>query len=417
MNNPSPQRLLLSLFHKAVETADARHLLNSDYLSPLWPVSHKGRTIVIGAGKAASAMAVAVENIWTEMSGASKQMISQANTPLSGLVITPYGYGLKTNHIQSIEAAHPVPDQQGVKAASDILRMIDNLTAEDLVICLISGGGSALMVQPPPNVALHDKQNLTKALLQSGATIKEINSVRKHLSLIKGGRLAAKALPAQLITFAISDVVGDDPSLIASGPTVGDPSCREDALAILETYNIQLPPTIESWLLSPLAETPKPGDAAFTAGSYHLITTPGKVLSEVMRFAASQGLTCHNLGASIEGEARDVGYDHSRVVKANGDRGGHIFLSGGELTVTMRGTGKGGPNTEYLLSLAIALDGAPDVYALACDTDGKDGSENNAGAYITLIALPGPKRLVSIHNIISITMMLIVSLPAWGISL
>lgn len=352
--------LLLSLFNAALAAGDPlqcvpRHL----------PAQPRGRTLVIGAGKAAAAMARAVEDHWPG--------------PLSGLVITRYGHGHPCRRIEVVEAAHPVPDIQGVTAARRIVNLVRNLSVDDLVICLISGGGSSLMCLPPDDVSLADKQSLTQSLLRSGATIDEINTVRRHLSLIKGGRLAQACYPARVVTLMISDVPGDDLSTIASGPTIRDLTSSIDALAILSRYDIAPPSSIIRHLNA--AQDEAISERIFENVENHLIATPAMALEAAAAAARSQGVKAIILGDAIEGEARDVAATMAQT--AVSARMPCVLLSGGETTVTIRGTGRGGRNTEFLLALAIELGGHDQIHALACDTDGIDGSEDNAGAIIT----------------------------------
>jgi hydroxypyruvate reductase len=306
---------------------------------------------------------------------------------LSGLVVTRYGHSVPTSKIKVIEANHPVPDAAGLAAAKQIQESVFDLGPDDLVICLISGGGSALLALPAPGVGLEDKQAIGSALLKSGASIHEFNCVRKHLSAIKGGRLALAAAPARVVTLLISDVPGDDPSVIASGPTVPDPTTRAEAVAVLEKYRIDVSPAVRAFLRSPEAETPKPGDTCFVKNQIHLIATSQDALEAAAEVARKYGVTPLILGHAIEGEARAVALVQAEIAKQISSSGQPapspcLLLSGGETSVTVRGSGRGGRNTEFLLALAIALEGNPDVFALACDTDGIDGMENNAGAVI-----------------------------------
>ena len=365
----SPHAFLRSLFAAAVAAADPaaclpRHL----------PSAPKGRTLVIGAGKAAAAMARAVEAHWPG--------------ELSGLVVTRYGHGVPCKRIEVIEAAHPVPDAAGQIAAARMLAVVQELTSDDLVLVLVSGGGSALLALPFDGITLAEKQQMNRALLKSGASISEMNCVRKHLSAIKGGRLAAAACPARLLTLVISDVPGDDPAVVASGPTVADPSTCADALAILQNYRIAVPPPVEDLLRSGLSETPKPGDVCFAHCETRVIATAQGSLAAAAEAARAAGVTPLILGDAIEGEAREVakvmaGLARSCALHGVPARPPCVLLSGGETTVTVRGQGRGGRNAEFLLALALALDGAPGIHALACDTDGIDGSEDNAGALLS----------------------------------
>jgi len=329
---------------------------------------------VVGAGKAAAAMARAVEANW-------RGDLDR----LSGLVVTRYGHGVPCQRIEVIEAAHPVPDAAGAQAAERILRSVGGLSADDLVLCLISGGGSALLAMPAAGLTLADKQAVNRALLRSGAAIAEMNCVRKHLSAIKGGRLAAAAAPARVVSLLISDVPGDDPAIIASGPTVADPSTVADARAILERYGIDAPAAVRAHLAAAADETPKPGDPRLASAETHIIARPQDSLEAAAAAAQQAGITPIILGDAIEGEAREVARAMAETARqaAREHQTPCVLLSGGETTVTVRGQGRGGRNAEFLLALAIALDGAPGIFALACDTDGIDGSEDNAGAIIT----------------------------------
>jgi glycerate 2-kinase len=326
---------------------------------------------VIGAGKASAAMARALERAWPG--------------PLEGLVITRYGYEVPCERIEIVQAAHPVPDQAGLDATQRLLKFVEGLTADDLVIALISGGGSALLVGPAPGLTLADKQAVNKALLASGASIGEMNCVRRHLSAVKGGRLAAACHPAKVVTLLISDVPGDLPADIASGPTVGDASTRADALAVIERYRVEVPAAVRAWLEDPASETLKPGDPRLGRGEMHMITAPQMALEAAARVARQAGYEPHILGDSLEGEARDVGKVLGGLARQVALRDQPfkppcVLLSGGETTVTIRGKGRGGRNVEFLLSLAVALDGLPGVHAIAGDTDGVDGAEEIAGA-------------------------------------
>lgn len=353
MNSPGAR--LEALMRTGLAAADPARPLAAHLPEP-----PKGRTVVVGAGKAAASMARALEEAWPP------------SAPLSGLVVTRYGYGLALRRIDCLEAAHPLPDEKGAKAAQRILDSVQGLSADDLALALISGGGSALLTLPAMGLSMDEKRRVTKALLASGAPIRDINTVRKHLSAIKGGRLAAAAYPASVLTLAVSDVAGDDPSIIASGPTVGDPTTIEDAKAILVRYGIDLPPTF--------SETPKPDDFRLARADCRLILKPADMLAAVKAAAEKQGLSVIDLGDRVEGEARDVAKAHAELARAA--KPGTLILSGGELTVTLKGQGQGGPNGEYLLALSLALKGAPNIHALAIDTDGIDGSCDNAGAMI-----------------------------------
>ena len=343
-------------------------------LPPHLPPPPKGRTIVIGAGKASAAMARALEDHWSG--------------PLEGLVVTRYGYEVPCERIEIVQAAHPVPDAAGIEAAQRIRQLVTGLTADDLVIALISGGGSSLLVAPGEGLTLADKQAVNTALLHSGASISEMNCVRRHLSSLKGGRLAAVCHPAQVLTLLISDVPGDDPIDIASGPTVGDPTTCADALAIVERYRISVPPAVRHLLESGAGETIKPGDPRLQGIQTRMITAPQIALEAAAQVARDAGITPYILGDSLEGEARDLGKAMAGITRQVALHGQPfktpcVLLSGGEATVTLRGTGRGGRNVEFLLSLGVALNGLPGVYALAGDTDGVDGAEEIAGALLT----------------------------------
>lgn len=362
-----PEDLLQRLFQTAVGAAQPalclpRHL----------PPPPKGRTVVIGAGKASAAMARAVEENWPG--------------PLEGLVVTRYGHAVPCRRIRIVEAGHPVPDAAGLAAAGDILALVGELGADDLVLCLISGGGSSLMTLPAEGIGLADKMAVNKALLRSGASISEMNCVRKHLSAIKGGRLAAAAHPARIVTLLISDVPGDDPSVIASGPTVPDVTTFADARAILERHGIAPPDAVTRFLREASVETLKPGDPAFERASTTLIAAPQASLEAAAAEALRHGVTPLILSDAIEGEARDVAKMHAAIARQAVRHGQPaappcVLLSGGETTVTVRGAGRGGRNAEFLLALTIALAGDAAIHALACDTDGIDGSEDNAGCF------------------------------------
>lgn len=363
-----PDALLRAMFDAAVATAHP-----SRCVPPHLPAPSKGRTIVIGAGKAAAAMARAVEQHW--------------QGPLTGLVITRYQHGELCTHIEVVEAGHPVPDAAGQAGAERMLSLLQGLTADDLVLCLISGGGSSLLSLAPHAVPLEDKRSVTKALLSCGAAIHEINCVRKHLSRIKGGRLALAAAPARVVSLMISDVPGDDLSVIASGPTVADPSTRQQALAVLHKYQIAAPDSVINWLNNPASETPKPNDPRLANVENILIATPQASLQAAAQVAQQAGVTPIILGDDLEGEARDCGGVHAALAQQCLHTGQPaqlpcVIISGGETTVTVRGNGRGGRNAEFLLSLGIALHGQTDTWCIACDTDGIDGTETNAGAII-----------------------------------
>ena len=369
MTTLDPRDFLHGLFGAALNVVGAATCLPPHLPAP--PV--KGRTLVIGAGKGAAAMARSVEQHW--------------KGELSGLVVTRYGHGEPCERIEVVEAAHPVPDEAGQAAAARMLDMVGSLTENDLVLCLISGGGSSLLALPAPGITLEQKQRLNKALLKSGAAISEINCVRKHLSSIKGGRLALACAPARVVTLLISDVPGDDPGMVASGPTLADPTTCGDALAVLQKYRIEIPANVLEHLVSGRGETPKPGQAGFERNSVHVIAVAQDALEAAAGYARAAGITPYILSDEIEGESRDVAIVHAALARQVARRGQPfakpcVILSGGETTVTVRGNGRGGRNAEFLLSLAVALNGQPGVHAIACDTDGIDGSEDNAGAVL-----------------------------------
>ena len=376
-----PREFLETLFRAAVTRALPLH--NTAACLPQPP---KGRTIVIGAGKAGGSMAQAVEAFWP------------ADAPLEGLVVTRYHHipprpeGL-AQRIELVEAAHPVPDAAGLLAAQRMLAMVQGLTQNDLVLCLISGGGSALLTLPADGLTLEDKQRINQALLSSGANISEMNCVRKHLSRIKGGRLAAACAPARVVTLTISDVPGDDPSIIASGPTVPDTTTCADALAILKRYGIDVPAAVLTQLENGALETPKPGDAVFSGHEVHMIATPQQSLEAAAAVASAAGLKAYILSDEMEGESREVGKVHAALARGVARKGQPfskpcVILSGGETTVTIRklpegvAKGRGGRAGEFCMGLALALQGQSGVYALAADTDGIDGVEDNAGAFV-----------------------------------
>jgi len=334
------------------------------------PERPKGRLVVVGAGKASAAMARAFEDAY--------------DGPLAGLVVTRYGHGVPCSRIEIVEAAHPVPDAAGLEAASRMLGLVAGLGPDDLVVALMSGGGSAVLSRPAPPVTLDEFRALTSALLKSGANIAEMNAVRKHLSTIAGGRLAAAAAPARVLTLAISDVPGDDPSTIGSGPTVPDPTTLADARAVLAKYGIAPSAAIAARLDDPSAETPK----SLAGAAYRLIAAPVQSLDAAAAAARAAGYAVHSLGPDLEGESRIVAALHAGLARdiragAGPVKAPCVLLSGGETTVTVRGTGRGGRNAEFALALAVALDGLPGVWALAGDTDGIDGTEDNAGALVT----------------------------------
>ena len=359
------RRLLRAMFDAAVAAASPALCV-----PPHLPLPPKGRTVVVGAGKAAASMAAAVEANWSE--------------PLEGLVVTRYGHSVPCEHIEVVEAAHPVPDEAGRVAARRILELAEGVGPDDLLLCLISGGGSALLALPAPGVTLEDKQAVNRELLRCGATISEINSIRKHLSAIKGGRLAAAAAPARVVSLIISDVPGDDPAVIASGPTAPDPTTSADARAILERYRVDVPTAIMAHLSSPASETLKLGGNDLNNVHNIVVATSKMALKRAAAVALEAGYRLQSLGDAIEGEAREVGVQHAdlaRVAAANANALPVAIISGGETTVTVSGKGRGGRNLEYLLSLGLRIEGQSRISALAADTDGIDGSEDNAGAF------------------------------------
>jgi hydroxypyruvate reductase len=368
---PSPRELLVKMFEAAIQAAQPDHCV-----PPHLPEPGKGKVLVIGAGKASAAMARALEKSWAGPLSA-----------LSGLVVTRYGYAVPCERIEIVEAAHPVPDEAGLRAAQRMMELVRGLGPDDTVICLISGGGSSLLPLPLAGITLEDKQLVNRALLTSGATINEMNCVRRHLSGIKGGRLAAACYPAHVVTLLISDVPGDRPSDIASGPTVGDPTTCADALAIVKRYGIALPAAVRDVLESGRGESVKPGDPRLARCETRMIATPQMALEAAAAVARDAGITPYILGNAIEGEARDVGKAMAGMAHQVAEFGQPfarpcVMLSGGETTVTVRGNGRGGRNVEFLLSLGLALEGRAGIHALAGDTDGVDGQEEIAGAVL-----------------------------------
>jgi hydroxypyruvate reductase len=366
---------LQSLFRAAVAAAHP-----STCLPPLLPAPPKGRLILLAAGKAAGSMAKVAENFYLD-----RQKLAPER--LAGVAVARHGYGRPTRVVEMIEAGHPIPDAAGLRAAERALALADAATADDLVLVLMSGGASANWIAPAAGVSFADKQAVTRALLRSGANIGEINTLRKHLSRIKGGRLARHAHPARLVTIAISDVPGDDPAVIGSGPTVPDPSTLADARAIVEKFKLELPEAVRRALEDPHNESPKPGDAVFADSTFALAARPADALRAVQTLVREAGYGCVMLGDNLEGEAREVAARHAalaRELRADGKRA--VILSGGELTVTIRGKGRGGPNQEYALALALGLAGMKAVAALAADTDGTDGGlgdpNDPAGAWV-----------------------------------
>jgi hydroxypyruvate reductase len=364
----NPRTLLNELFQCAIERADpAQHLAR--YL----PTPPTGQVCVVGAGKAAAAMAAALEHAWPG--------------PIAGLVLVPYGHAVPCRQIQVIEAGHPVPDAAGMSGARRILTLAQGLGTSDLLLCLLSGGGSALLTLPLPGLSLAEKQTLTRQLLASGATISEINTVRKHLSAIKGGRLATAAYPAASHSLLVSDVPGDDPAVIASGPTTADPTTRTQAQQIIAHFALNLPPPIAAVLASETAESPKPGADALSRSDTCIIASPKEVLAAAAALARAQGFVVINLGDRVEGPARQVARDQARklreLINGRTDSAPVLILPGGETTVEVKGRGCGGRNLEYLLALALELRSLPDTWAIACETDGIDGCSQAAGAILT----------------------------------
>lgn len=360
--------LLRQLADAAIRAADPAHRV-----PPILPPAPK-KAIVLGAGKASAAMARAIELAWPD-------------TDLSGVVVTRYGYEVACDRVEIVLAAHPVPDEAGREAARRILEMAESAGSDDLVIALMSGGGSALLTAPADGISFAEKQDVNRQLLRSGADIGEMNTLRKHISAIKGGRLAAAAHPAKVLSILISDVPGDDPAVIGSGPTVPDPTTFADALAVVEKYNMQLPDSVRRHLEAAADETPKPGSPVFEGSELMFAAKPDKSIEAAAEVAKAAGYAVIDLGDRVEGEARDVGRAHAELAlkckAGNGPAAAPcVILSGGETTVTMTGNGRGGRNTEYLLGVADALAGAEGIHAVACDTDGVDGSEDNAGAFI-----------------------------------
>ena len=360
--------LLDHLFDAAMAAADPYHLI-----APHLPPPPAGRTLVLGAGKAAARMAEAVEHAW--------------QGELSGLVVTRYGHGAPTRHIEVIEAGHPVPDAAGEDAARRMLALASGLGPDDLVLCLVSGGGSALMSLPAPGISVDEKRALNRELLRCGAPIGDMNCVRRHLSSIKGGRLALACYPARVVTLVVSDVPGDDPAVVASGPTVPDGSTGLDALAILDKYGIAASSAVRAVLADPLLAAPRPDDPRLARNDTRVIVTAQQALDAAAEVARAAGYTPLILSSSMEGEAREVALVHASIARQvvgyqQPVRAPCVILSGGETSVTVRGRGRGGRNAEFLLALAVALDGLPGVHALAVDTDGIDGTEDNAGAWL-----------------------------------
>ncbi|RWP96181.1 glycerate kinase [Mesorhizobium sp.] len=367
MTEIDPKTFLAAIFNAAVAAADPQRTIR-DHL----PATPKGRTIVIGAGKGSAQMAAAFEKVW--------------DGPIEGLVVTRYGYGATCQRIEIIEAAHPVPDAAGLEASRRLLEKVQGLTADDLVVALISGGGSALLPAPAEGLTLADEIAVNETLLASGAPIAAMNTIRKHVSTIKGGRLAAAAYPAKVVSLVVSDIPGDNPALVASGPTVPDSGSREDALASIAAYDMKLPAAVMAHINSPAADAPRADDPRFSRNEVHLIASAGVSLEAAAAEARRHGIEAAILSDSIEGEAREVGGVHAAIAREVATRNRPfpkpvLILSGGETTVTVRAKGKGGRNTEFLLAFAIGISGMEGAHALAADTDGIDGSQDNAGAF------------------------------------
>jgi glycerate 2-kinase len=372
----TPREILKSLFETAVAAAHPANVLPQH----LPPAPSNGRLVILAGGKAAGSMAEVAERHYV---GAWPDAAAR----LAGIAVTRHGYGRPTQIVEMVEAGHPVPDAAGVAATEKALALAAAATRDDLVLVLISGGASANWIAPAPGITLAEKQAVTRGLLRSGASITEINTVRKHLSRIKGGRLAARAAPARLVTCAISDVPGDDPAVIGSGPTVPDPTALSDARAVVARYGLALPASVVRALNDPSNESPKPGDPAFSGTQWQIVARPADAFAAAAAAVKAGGYDCIFLGEHLEGEARSVAIEHARLVRelsASGRRA--VVLSGGELTVTIKGDGRGGPNQEYALALAIAIDGMAGVSALAGDTDGTDGgsgaADDPAGAIV-----------------------------------
>ncbi|SEB47243.1 glycerate 2-kinase [Nitratireductor aquibiodomus] len=387
-----PKAFFTTLFDAAVAAADPAKTIRA-----FLPEKPRGRTIVVGAGKGAAQMAAALEDSW--------------DGPLGGVVVTRYGYGAPARMIDVLEAAHPVPDEAGLSGARRLMESVTGLGPDDLVIALVCGGGSALLPAPAGDLTLADEMAVNETLLASGAPISAMNTVRKHISAIKGGRLAAAAHPARVVSLIVSDIPGDDPALVSSGPTVPDTASRADALAVIETYGMQLPDAVMRHLASPAADAPKPDDPRFAGHEVHVIASAARSLEAASAAAEAQGVPAVILSDAIEGEAREVGGVHAAIARevALRDRPFRkpvVLLSGGETTVTLRRSGgRGGRNTEFLLSLALGIEGVPGISAFAADTDGIDGSEENAGAFAdhrTVARLRSvghdPKALLAAHD-------------------
>ncbi|MBN9237612.1 MULTISPECIES: glycerate kinase type-2 family protein [Phyllobacteriaceae] len=364
-----PKTFLTSIFDAAVAAADPELTIRQHL-----PAKPKGRTVVIGAGKGSAQMAAAFEKVW--------------DGPVEGLIVTRYGYGAPTKHLEVVEAAHPVPDAAGLAAAKRLQQAVSGLSEDDLVIALICGGGSALLPAPAGDLTLTDEIAVNEALLASGAPISAMNTIRKHVSAIKGGRLAAAAWPARVVSLVVSDIPGDNPALVASGPTVPDTGSRADALAAIAAYGMKLPEAVMAHINSPAADAPHPDDPKFVRNEVHVIASAAVSLEAAAEEAKRQGIEAVILSDALEGEAREVGSVHAAIAREVATRNRPfrkpvLILSGGETTVTLRAKGKGGRNSEFLLAFAIGIDGVAGIDAMAADTDGIDGSENNAGAFCT----------------------------------
>jgi hydroxypyruvate reductase len=362
-----PNMLFAELFASAVKAADPK-----EALKPFLPARPKGRTIVIGAGKGAAQLAASFEELW--------------ETPLEGVVVTRYGYGATCKHIKVLEASHPVPDKAGLLASKALFTALGGLTEDDLVVALICGGGSALLPSPAIGLSLDDEIAVNQALLASGAPISVMNLVRKHISTIKGGRLALAAGPARVVSLIVSDVPGDNPWEVASGPTVPSGQRRSDALDAIRLYEITLPPHVMAHLEDPATESPSPDDERFSKHEVHVIASAARSLEAAALVGREHGLNTYILSDAIEGEARDVAKVHGAIARQVLAKNQPflkpaLILSGGETTVTVRAKGKGGRNSEFLLALALEIDGHEGIHAFAADTDGIDGTEKNAGAF------------------------------------
>ncbi|MBW9114003.1 glycerate kinase [Rhizobium cauense] len=370
---------LASLFDAAVRAADPATVIEANL-----PPRPRGRTIIVGAGKGAAQMARAFERRW--------------DGPLSGAVVTRYGFGVPCERIDVLEAAHPIPDQNGMVASRRLLSEVSGLTADDLVVSLVCGGGSALLPAPPGDLTLEDEIAVNRALLASGAPIRAMNAVRKHVSSIKGGRLAAAAYPARVVSLVVSDIPGDDPAVVSSGPTIADGTTQADALRVIKRYGLSLPDRVMRWIVSDAASAPRPDDPVFARNDVRLIASASVSLQAAAARARAGGIEAVILSDAIEGEAREVARVHAAIAREVATRDQPftrpvVILSGGETTVTLKSNGKGGRNSEFLLALALDLEGIEAVAALAADTDGIDGSEDNAGAFADGQTIPRLRQL------------------------